>query len=124
MTTHRLIILAAAALTLASVAAPAHANADITEGKVSLNVQGHGLRVQRADGWMDGHGAGVRARLYTVYKAERTELTGWKAARPRTAGSQRFMQATWKLNRSFPQGAWLCVQFNKADGNPCAQIHR
>ncbi|RZU46500.1 hypothetical protein EV284_1181 [Streptomyces sp. BK022] len=42
---------------------PAHANADVQEGRV-LSVRGHGLTVQKAGGWMTGHRAGARARLY------------------------------------------------------------
>ncbi|MFF3196713.1 hypothetical protein [Streptomyces misionensis] len=81
--TYRLIIPAAAALVLACAPAPAHASATITDGKVTLSVRGHGLRVQRADGWMDGHRQGASARLYTVYKGE------WPPRPPRRAPRTR-----------------------------------
>jgi hypothetical protein len=77
-----LITPAALALALAGTVSPAHADATIEDGKVGLNVTGHGLSVQRAGGWMDGHRTGVRGRLYTVYQGERTTLTRWKDATP------------------------------------------
>ncbi|MEU5445815.1 hypothetical protein [Streptomyces griseofuscus] len=124
MTTHRMITLAAAVLALVGVAGPAHADADVTDGRVSLTVHGHGVRVDRVDGWLTGRHPGARARLYTVYQGSRTDLTAWKRARVRSAGRQRIMQATWTPHRRLPQGAWLCVQYDGADGDPCARIHR
>ena len=112
-------------LSLTCATAPAHADATIEKGKVGLSVTGKGLSVKRAGGWMDGHGTGVRARLYTVYKGEETDLTGWKDATPVTAGVTQFSSADWNLKgRSFGDGTWLCIQVNRADGTPCAKIHR
>ncbi|MGV4892159.1 hypothetical protein ACSR0Z_37540 [Streptomyces viridosporus] len=36
----------------------------------------------------------------------------------------KFSSADWKLNRTFRDGTWLCIQFNQAPGTPCAKIHR
>ncbi|MER6405931.1 hypothetical protein ABT269_20835 [Streptomyces viridosporus] len=72
---------------------------------------------------MDDHGTGVRARLYTVYKGQRSHLTRWKDATPVSAGMPKFSSADWKLNRTFRDGTWLCIQFNQAPGTPCAKIH-
>jgi hypothetical protein len=123
---HRLITAAVSVFALAVMGsgAPAHADATVREGKVGLSVTGRGLRVQQAGGWMDGHGTDVRARLYTVYKGARTDVTRWKAATPRTVGITRFSTVDWKLNRRFTHGTWLCIQFNRTGGAPCAQIHR
>lgn len=116
---------AVAFLSLACATAPAHANATVTDGKVGLSVKGNGISVKRAGGWMDGHGTGVRARLYTVYQGSRTDITKWKDATPITAGMTKFSMVDWNLKgRRFQDGTWLCVEFSKADGTPCAQIHR
>ncbi|MFF3911037.1 hypothetical protein ACFYZJ_34965 [Streptomyces sp. NPDC001848] len=112
-------------LSLACSIAPAHADATIEKGKVGLSVTGKGLSVKRAGGWMDGHGTGVRALLYTVYKGERTDITRWKDATPITAGMTKFSSVDWNLKgRRFQNGTWLCIQFNQADDTPCAEIHR
>ena len=58
-------------LALAATAAPAHADATVKEGKVSLSVKGHGLTVRRVGGWIDSLGTGVRVRLYIVDHGER-----------------------------------------------------
>ncbi|KUO19163.1 hypothetical protein [Streptomyces dysideae] len=112
-------------LSLACATAPAHADASVKDGKVGLSVKGKGLSVKQAGGWMDGHGTGVRARLYTVYKGQRADITRWKEATPVTAGTTQFSNVDWNLNgRSFRNGTWLCIEFNKVDGTPCAKIHR
>ncbi|MGW0885908.1 hypothetical protein [Streptomyces sp. NPDC002671] len=122
---HRLIIPAVLTLALMCTGSPVHADATKTDGRVGLSVKGHGLSVKRAGGWMDGHGTGVRARLYTVYQGDRTDLTRWKDTTPRTVGISKFSDVDWNLKgRKFPNGTWLCIQFNRADGTPCAQIHR
>ncbi|MFJ2171251.1 hypothetical protein [Streptomyces griseofuscus] len=113
------------ALALMGTPAPAHADATKTDGKVGLTVTGHGLQVQQAGGWVDGHPKGARARLYTVYQGVRDELTGWKKATPESMGITKLSAVTWHLKgRKFPQGSWLCIQFADTDGAPCAQIHR
>ncbi|MEV5348935.1 hypothetical protein [Streptomyces achromogenes] len=114
------------ALALLCPAVPAHADATKVAGNVGLSVTGRGLSVQRAGGWMDGHDTGVRARLYTVYKGGRTDLTRWKDATPRTVGIRRFSDVEdWNLRgRRFRNGTWLCIQFNASDSSPCARIHR
>jgi hypothetical protein len=116
---------AAAFLALSGAATPAHADATVEDGKVGLIVKGKGLKVNRAGGWMDGHGTGVRARLYAVYQGSRTDVTGWKDATPVTAGLTRFSDVDWNLKgRTFRHGTWLCIEFNKTDHTPCAKIRR
>ncbi|MFJ4633557.1 hypothetical protein [Streptomyces sp. NPDC088847] len=120
----RMITAALAALALAATAAPAHADATVKDGKVSLSVKGHGLTVRRAGGWIDSLGTGIRARLYTVDHGERHILTRWKDATPITYGTVRMSSVDWPLNRRFRAGTWLCIEFHHTDGAPCAQIHR
>ncbi|MGW1026739.1 hypothetical protein ACWD4J_24115 [Streptomyces sp. NPDC002577] len=74
---------------------------------------------------MDGHGTGVRARLYTVYNGVRNDVTKWKDATPIPAGMTKFSHVDRNLRgRTFRHGTWLCIEFNKTDGTPCAKIHR
>ncbi|MFH9964879.1 hypothetical protein ACH4PR_26375 [Streptomyces mirabilis] len=116
---------AAALLALAGPASSAHADATIQKGKVGLSVKGRGLSVNRAGGWMDGHGTGVQARLYTVYMGGRTDITTWKDVTPVSAGMTKFSNVDWNLKgKTFRGGTWLCIQFNKTDDTPCAQVHR
>ncbi|MGW8782608.1 hypothetical protein ACWGNM_31725 [Streptomyces sp. NPDC055796] len=49
----------------AGLADPSHADAKAKDGKVGLSVYGKGLRVDEVGARMEGHGAGVRARLIT-----------------------------------------------------------
>ncbi|MFJ2885486.1 hypothetical protein ACIO53_05560 [Streptomyces sp. NPDC087305] len=92
---------------------------------MSVSVKGSGLSVRHAGGWMDGHGTGVRARLYTVYQGSRTDLTRWKDATPRTVGMTQFSDVDWNLHgKRFSIGTWLCVQFKNFDDQPCAKIQR
>ncbi|MCL7377015.1 hypothetical protein [Streptomyces sp. 35G-GA-8] len=115
----------AALLALVGVTTPAHADATVEEGKVGLTVKGKGLVVNRAGGWVDGHGTGVEARLYRVYKGGRSNITGWKDATPVSVGMTRFSDVNWNLKgRKFPDGTWLCIEFNKDGDSPCAKIHR
>ncbi|MCC4314801.1 hypothetical protein [Streptomyces malaysiensis] len=95
------------------------------KGKAGLVVKGKGLSVDRAGGWMDGHGTSVRARLYAVRAGVRMEVTRWKNATPVSAGVKKFSNVDWKLRgRRFSDGTWLCIEFNKTDDRPCAKIHR
>lgn len=118
------LIMCAVALLLTVTTTPAAASTTAEEGNVGLTVRGSGLTVDRAGGWRDGHGRGVKARLYTVHKGLRTELRGWKAAKRVTAGGQRFMDVDWTLNTRHPHGSWLCIEFTGGTGAPCARIHR
>ncbi|MFJ2598738.1 hypothetical protein [Streptomyces erythrochromogenes] len=118
--------LTAAALVFA--AAPAHADAKASDGRVGLSVRGKALRVTSVGAHMDGHGTGVRARLIT-YTPEgyRSELTGWKDATPVSAALTRMSMVSWKWagkGRAFEHGTKLCVEFNIVAGEPCAVIHR
>ncbi|MFJ3899651.1 hypothetical protein [Streptomyces sp. NPDC090083] len=119
----RMITAALAALALAATTAvPAHADATVRDGKVSLSVKGHGLSVRRAGGWINSLGTGVRARLYTVDHGQRHTLTRWRDVTPLTYGTTRMSTVDWTLNRRFRAGAWLCIEFHHTDGTPCAQI--
>lgn len=122
---YRLITPAVLALALVCTGPSAHADTTKMDGKVGLIVKGRGLSVKRVGGWMEGHGTGVRARLYTVHQGRRTDITRWKDATPRSVGLDKFSDVHWDLKgRRFASGTWLCVQFNQADGTPCARIHR
>ncbi|MFJ8387746.1 hypothetical protein ACIQ9Q_25115 [Streptomyces sp. NPDC094438] len=79
------VVLAAAALALCT--APPHANATVEEGRVGIHVWGHGLRVDSVDGYMAGHGTGVRPQLYAFAADQRrNEVTNWKDAIRHTWG--------------------------------------
>ncbi|MER6145911.1 hypothetical protein ABT174_38870 [Streptomyces sparsogenes] len=115
----------AAFFALTSPAFPAHADATVKDGNVGLVVKGKKLSVQQAGGWLEGHGANRRARLYTVYNAVRTDVTRWKDASTVSAGRRKLSTANWNLRgRNFPNGTWLCIEFNKSENQPCAKIHR
>ncbi|MFI0772953.1 hypothetical protein ACH4TQ_50280 [Streptomyces sp. NPDC021218] len=110
---------------LVGPACPAHADAIVKKGKVGLSVKGNGLSVDRAGGWMDGHGTGVRARLYTVHGGVRADITRWKDATPVSAGARKLSNVGWNFKgRKFSNGTWLCIEFNKSGSRPCAKIHR
>lgn len=89
-----------------------------------LSVRGKKLHVNSAGGSMDGHINGTKARLYSVYKGNRYPVTRWKMARFATMGMTKIAYVNWKLNKRFYNGEWLCIQFNKTGGTPCAKIHR
>lgn len=118
-------VAAAAVLLLvapASAAAPADAN--VEEGKVGISVRGEGPRVDTVGASMDGRVRGAKARLYSVYKGNRYEITRWKRARFTSYGMKDLAWVKWKLHKRFYNGEWLCVEFNKTSGTPCARIHR
>ncbi|MGW2865633.1 hypothetical protein [Streptomyces sp. NPDC001205] len=121
----KLICLTATLLMIGT--APAYANANKTEGRVTLSVRGSGLRVDRVIGSMDGHGTGVRAQLYEFAAGSTPyNVTGWKAASPQSWGMTKasVVEWVWKGGRTFPSGTRLCIVFNRAPGdNPCAVIH-
>ncbi|MET7684516.1 hypothetical protein [Streptomyces sp. NPDC005423] len=121
----RMITAALAVLALVATAAPAHADATVRDSQVNLSVMGKGLMARHAGGWIDHLGTGVRARLYTTGPGGRRHvLTRWKDATPLTYGLARMSTVDWKLNRRFGAGTWLCIEFNHADGTPCAHIQR
>ncbi|MFD8633739.1 hypothetical protein [Streptomyces sp. NPDC059533] len=123
----RKTIYALTAAALLFAAAPAHADAKVSDGKVGLSVYGKGLRVDDVGAHMEGHGTGVRARLITYTpKGYRSELTGWKDATPVTAAMTKasIVRWTWKGGKKFADGTRLCVEFNTVQGEPCAVIHR
>ncbi|MFF7764287.1 hypothetical protein [Streptomyces griseorubiginosus] len=121
------IITLVVAAALAGATAPALGDASVRDGKVGLSVKGTKLKVRSVSGWMDGHGTGVKARLYTVRSGVRTDLTRWKDATPRSYGMTQLSDVNWDWNRKpkkFGNGTLLCIEFNKAiNDNPCARIH-
>lgn len=121
----KMIYVGIAAVLLAGTSTPASASTTVEDGDVGLVVKGKGLKVDRAGGWMDGHGTGVKARLYAIYpEGGHYDVRGWKDATPVSAGGTKFSDVDWKLNKKFKHGTRLCIQFNKSDGIPCARIHR
>ncbi|MFG2176966.1 hypothetical protein ACGFMO_37330 [Streptomyces niveus] len=126
MKTTRFCVVAVAALVLAGTTTPASASATVERGNVTLKVTGKGLRVDRAGGWRDGHGTGVKGRLYAVHPdSGRYEVRAWKSATRMSAGNTRFSDVDWTLNTRFAPGTKLCLEFNKGatGGTPCARIH-
>ncbi|MGN5392566.1 hypothetical protein [Streptomyces sp. JL7001] len=118
---------AAAGLVFIAAPAPAHADAKTKDGKVGLSVYGTGLRVDSVGAHIDGHGTGVRARLITYTpQGYRSELTGWKDATPISAALTKMSMVSWKWKggKKFSHNTKLCVEFNHAQGEPCARIHR
>ncbi|MGW3100005.1 hypothetical protein ACWDCC_41945 [Streptomyces sp. NPDC001102] len=108
----KFITLAAAALVVVGMTAPAHADATVDDGRVHLVVRGDGLSVTRVSGWMDGHGTRVRARRYTVYNHKASDVMGWKNATRRSYGGREFFNVDWNWGRRphhYANGTWLCI---------------
>ncbi|MER8009633.1 hypothetical protein [Streptomyces sp. NPDC094149] len=123
----KIITLAAAALVVVGMTAPAHADATVGDGRVHLVVEGDGMSVTRVSGWMDGHGTRVQARLYKVYNHQASDVVGWRNATWRSYGGREFFGVSWNWEQRphhYANGTWLCIQFNRADGAPCAKIKR
>ncbi|WP_345637048.1 hypothetical protein [Streptomyces thinghirensis] len=49
---------------------------------------------------------------------------GWKKAKFHSAGITKLSSTSWKINKNFPDGAWLCAVSKKSSGNPCNKVHR
>ncbi|MEU8960069.1 hypothetical protein AB0C93_37915 [Streptomyces sp. NPDC048518] len=99
-------------------------SADDTHEGVTISVKGRGLHVDRI-AVMSGKIR--RGERFLVYRHEGTEstmsnVTRWKTAR-RVSG-ERYTRASWKIDRRFPDGTWLCAAAKKASGNPCIKVHR
>jgi hypothetical protein len=121
-------ITAAAALLLlapsASAAAPM--SAKDTSEEVTISVKGQGLHVDTITVTSSRQRTSDALRVYrhTGSAATQSNVTRWKKARFHKAGMTRFAAASWKVNRTFPHGTWLCAVARKSSGNPCIRIHR
>ncbi|MFE6165823.1 hypothetical protein ACFQ7F_43765 [Streptomyces sp. NPDC056486] len=101
-------------------------SADDTNEQVTLSVKGRGLHVDTISVTSEKPRRGERFRVYrhTGSSATESNVTRWKKPRTVTAGMTRFTMASWKINRNFPHGTWLCAVARKASGNPCIKVHR
>ncbi|MGX9891220.1 hypothetical protein [Streptomyces sp. NPDC002276] len=79
---------------------------------------------------LDGQEAGARARVSLWQKRDgewmwTRQVQGWKYTDARDVQGYKFEYASWRVNRSFPHGARLCVEFDGyKDRLACATIHR
>src|SRR5690606_33590593 len=121
------ITVAAALVVLApSASASVPMSADRTKGEVTISVKGRGLHVETI------HVTSSRQRTleaFRVYRhtgsaATQSNVTRWKKARFHKAGMTRFAMASWRIDRKFPHGTWLCATAKKSPGNPCIQVRR
>jgi uncharacterized protein (DUF2147 family) len=121
-------VAATAALLLMAPASSASVpmSADDTNEQVTISVKGRGLHVDRISVTTDNPRRGERVRVYrhTGSAATQSNVTRWKRTKIYSAGMTRFAGASWKINRSFPHGTWLCAVARKASGNPCVKVHR
>lgn len=99
---------------------------DDTDGSVSIYVEGKGLHVDRITVSSDKQRNGEKFRVYkhTGSSASSSNVTRWKLAKFTSAGMTKFASASWKINRKFPNGTWLCAVATKSSGNPCLKVHR
>jgi hypothetical protein len=97
-----------------------------TDGAVSISVKGEGLRVDSITVSSSRQRKGEAFRVYehTGSVATQSYVTKWKAAKFVSAGMTKFAMTSWKIDRSFPGGTWLCASSKKSSGNPCIKVHR
>ncbi|MEU6965139.1 hypothetical protein [Streptomyces chrestomyceticus] len=114
---------AAVALALLGLAAPdAGASATIHDGPVGFRVVGDDLHVKRASStWTGSHHASARLMLVRRGR-DHDSVTGWQRGRVHRAGGSAWTDVAWRLNRRFPDGSRLCVQW-EARSYVCATIH-
>ncbi|MFF3264981.1 hypothetical protein ACFYWO_38190 [Streptomyces sp. NPDC002932] len=93
---------------------------------MSISVVGKGLHVDRitVSSTRQRNGEGFRVYQHTGSAAARSYVTKWKAARFSSAGMTKISVAAWKINKNFPNGAWVCAVAKKSHGNPCIKVHR
>ncbi|MFG3552347.1 hypothetical protein [Streptomyces sp. NPDC047725] len=101
-------------------------SADDSDGAVTISVKGKGLHVDRitVSNTHQRNGEAFRVYSHTGSWATDSYVTKWKMATFHSAGIKRFSMATWKINRNFPNGTWLCAISKKSSGNPCIKVHR
>ncbi|MFD6274479.1 hypothetical protein ACFWFI_02625 [Streptomyces sp. NPDC060209] len=106
--------------------ATAHASGGADDGPVGIGVIGEGLKVKEVRAILTGWEAGAKARV-SLWKGDTyiRHVRGWKYTTSKEAARHKFEIATWKINKSFPHGSKLCVEFNGyPDRMPCVTIKR
>jgi uncharacterized protein (DUF2147 family) len=116
----------AAVLLMAPASSAVPMSADDSDGPVTIFVKGRGLHVDRISVTSDKVRRGERFRVYrhTGSAATSSNVTRWRKAKTYSAGMTHFSGASWKINRNFPHGTWLCAVATKSAGNPCIKVHR
>ncbi|MFE1075175.1 hypothetical protein ACFW5W_28650 [Streptomyces sp. NPDC058783] len=93
---------------------------------MTISVKGKGLHVDSITVTSSKQRNGEAFRIYrhAGSAATQSNVTKWKAAKFVDAGMTKFSMASWKVNRNFPHGTWLCASSKKSSGNPCIKVHR
>ncbi len=117
---------ASALLLLAPSSSAVPMSGDDTDRAVSIYVKGKGLRVDSIDvtSTKQRNGEAFRVYEHTGSAATQSYVTRWKRAKFYSAGMTKFAATSWKINKSFPHGTWLCAVSKKSSGNPCIKVHR
>ncbi|WP_326683055.1 hypothetical protein [Streptomyces sp. NBC_01237] len=103
---------------------PAHASGSGQSGPVGIGVIGTALHVREVRATLDGWHAGERARVSLWRGGSRVKtVTKWKDTSSKQAAGLKYEIATWRINRRFPDGSQLCVNFQGRDQRACATIH-
>ncbi|MEU6102739.1 hypothetical protein [Streptomyces flaveolus] len=99
---------------------------DDTDGAVSIYVKGKGLHVDSIDvtSTKQRNGEAFRVYQHTGSAAGQSNVTRWKKAKFVSAGMTKFAMASWKIDKRFPDGTWLCAVSKESSGNPCIRVHR
>ncbi|MFC7841912.1 hypothetical protein [Streptomyces sp. NPDC057382] len=108
----------------ASAAVPMSAND--TNEEVTISVKGRGLHVDTitVTSSKQRNYEAFRVYRHTGSSASQSNVTRWKTARFHNAGMTRLAAASWKVNRTFPHGTWLCAMAKQSSGSPCIRVHR
>lgn len=101
-------------------------SADDTDASVTISVKGKGLHVDRITVSSNQHRNGEKLRAYrhTGSAASISNVTRWKEAEFHSAGMTKIAMASWKINKNFENGTWLCAEATRSSGNPCIKVHR
>lgn len=96
-----------------------------TDDDVSIDVKGKGLHVDSVTITSSKQRNGEAFQVYKHTGGDSTEsnVTGWKQAKFVNVNGARWAEASWKLNRSFPNRTWLCAVSKRSSGNPCIKVH-
>ena len=97
-----------------------------TDHDVSISVKGEGLHVESVSvtSTKQRNGEAFRVYKHTGSAATESYVTKWKEAKFVSSGMTKFSTASWKLNKRFPNGTWLCADSKKSSGTPCIKVHR
>ncbi|WP_338704090.1 hypothetical protein V2W30_40065 (plasmid) [Streptomyces sp. Q6] len=117
---------ASAVLLLAPASSSAPMSGSDTEQSVSISVKGRGLHVDSIIVSSDKQRNGEAFRVYrhTGYAANQAYVTRWKKAEFVDAGMTHFSMTSWKINKNFADGTWLCAESAESSGNPCIKVHK